>query len=223
MRSVHLHGKLGEDFGKVHQLDVRTAAEAVRALIANYPEITGPLRDGAWHIIRGDVASGMDLDEQDLLDFKLGKADLHIVPAIVGAKEEGGSGLLKIVLGVALVGAAFAFSGGALATPIMSTGLLSNVTWGNMAMIGAAVALAGVSQLLSPEENSSDENDASFLMSGPNNVGGQGSPVPLVYGELIAGTIPISAGITIENVPIGSSGDSGKGSSGLFGSKGGGK
>lgn len=220
MRNVYLHGKLGDDFGKLHILDVRTAGEAVRALIANFPSISGPLRDGAWHIIRGDVKDGIDLDEEDVADLKLGKADLHIVPAVVGAKEGGGNGLLKIVLGVALVGAAFAFSGGALLSPIMSTGLLSNVTWGNLAIIGAAVALAGVAQLLSPEEDSKEKNDNSFLMSGPSNVGAQGSAVPLIYGEVIAGTVPISAGLTIENIPVGSGSSMGGGKGGgMFGGK----
>jgi len=211
MRTIHLHGQLGKDFGTVHTLDVRTAGEAVRALIANFPTIAGPLRDGAWHIIRGDVKSGLSLGEEELTEFKLGKADLHIMPAVAGSKEGNSSGLLKVILGVALVGAAFAFSGGALMTPIMSTGLLSGVSWGNLAMIGAAVALAGVSQLMAPEEDGKDKNENSFLMTGPQNIGGQGSAVPLIYGEVIAGTVPISAGITIENISVDDPSGGGKG------------
>jgi predicted phage tail protein len=200
MRKIHLHGALGKKYGAVFELEVMTAGEAVRALSANLPGFMMDIREGAWHVVRGDdVDNGFDLDEDDIASFKLGRGDLHIVPHVAGSKR---GGLLKIILGVALLGAAFAFSGGALATPIMG-GALGGATYGNMAMIGVALALAGVSSMLAPEEkDESSKNDSSFTMSGPGNSYEQGSPIPLVYGEVITGGVLVSGGIDVEQIEV---------------------
>lgn len=198
LRKIYLHGALGEKYGDVFELDIETTAEAVRALSANFPEIVKDLREGAWHIIRGDADKGLDLDETMITGFRLGNAELHFIPVVAGSKR---GGLLKIVLGVALIGAAFAFSGGLLATPIAG-GMIGGMTYGNMAMMGAALALAGVSQLLAPEEKQK-KDESSFTMSGPGNAYEQGSPVPLVYGMAITGGVMVSGGVDIENIGVG--------------------
>lgn len=201
MRDIYLHGALGEKYGKVFRLSVATAGEAVRALAANFPEFLRDLHDGAWHVVRGKkVDTGFSLDETQLGTFKLGSSDLHFVPYVAGSKR---GGLLKIILGVVLIGAAFVFSGGALATPIAG-GALGGVTYGNMAMIGAAVALAGVSSLLSPEEKSEDDKQNSFTFAGPENSYEQSAPIPLVYGEIITGAVMVSGGLDIEKIKVGS-------------------
>lgn len=206
LRKIYLHGKIGRKYGRMVELDVNTTAEAVRALAANFPEIMKDLRDGSWHVIRGDVKTGMDLGEEHITDFQLGSAELHFMPVVAGSKRQG---LLKIILGVVLVGAAFAMSGGALATPIAG-GMLGGATYGNMAMLGAALALAGVSQLLAPEEKE-EKDESSFTMSGPGNAYEQGSPIPLVYGMVITGGVMISGGIDIENIGVSSNQLDGKG------------
>lgn len=95
LRTIHLHGALGKKYGESFKLDVQTAGEAIRALNANFPTFMKDIREGAWHIVRGeDVDSGMDLDEQQIAEFRLGKGDLHIVPFIAGSKR---GGLLKVM------------------------------------------------------------------------------------------------------------------------------
>lgn len=216
MRCIHLHGALGAKYGRTLRFDVATAGEAVRALCANYPGIMKDLRDGSWHVVRGKkLKDGFSLGEEDIAGFHLGAADLHIAPVARGSKR---NGLLKIILGVALVGVAFAFSGGALATPIMGGGgLLGGITYGNLAMVGAATALAGVSSLLSPEDKAKDDNENSFTFSGPGNAYTQGSPVPLVYGEVITGGVMVSGGVDVERIAVNgpaSYGGKGKGGGG---------
>ncbi|WP_276122571.1 tail assembly protein [Pararhizobium qamdonense] len=196
MRKIYLHGELGKRYGYELELDVATAAEAVRALCVNFPDFERYMRAGEFHVVRGkDIDRGTDLDLDLCTTYKLGKAPLHIAPVIVGSKR---GGLLKVVLGVALVGAAFLFSGGALATPIMS-GALGGATYGNMAMLGVALAVAGVSQMLAPEEKA-EGKDESFLLSGPGNTYEQGGALPLVYGEVITGGVLASIGIDIEQL-----------------------
>lgn len=198
MRRIFLHGAIGDKYGREFSLDVKTAGEAVRALGANFPGIVKDFRDANWHVVRGDdIDTGLALDIDDLNTLKLGSGDLHFVPYVAGSKR---GGLLKMVLGIALVGVGF-FMGG-FAAPIMG-GALGGMTWGNVMMIGAAVALAGVSQLLAPEEKSDEDKESSFTFNGPGNAYDQGAPVPLVYGEVITGSVMVSGGIDIEKIKVG--------------------
>ncbi|WLR91008.1 hypothetical protein [Shinella zoogloeoides] len=202
MRKVFLYGAIAKKYGESFDLDVATAAEAVRALTANFPEIVKDFEAGSWHVVRGaDIDEGMSLGEDDLATFRLGKGDLHIVPVVAGSKR---SGLLKIVLGVALVGIGF-FMGGFAAPIFGGTGVLGGVTYGHMMIFGAAMALGGAAQLLAPENKDSDtDKESSFTMSGPGNTYDQGYPVPLVYGEVITGSVLISAGVDVEKIAVGS-------------------
>jgi len=213
LRTIHLHGALGAKYGKKLKLDVATAGEAIRAISANFPAFMKDIREGAWHVVRGDkVDAGMDLGEDDIATFKLGKGDLHIVPFVAGSKR---GGLLKVVLGVVLIGAAFALTGGALTTAIGAQGtLLGGVTGTQVALFGAAVALSGVSTLLTPEEKAEKDGSNSFTTSGPGNTYEQGAPVPLVYGEVITGGVLISGGVDIERIAVTGSGGGSVGSGG---------
>lgn len=198
MRKVYLHGHLGERFGEVYELEVSTAGEALRALGANFRDFMSVLRDGFYEVVRGDKDTGHALDLEDINEFRLGhdKADLHFIPVLAGAKR---GGLLKAIIGVALVGVAVFASGGTLAGAVLPG--LSGVTWGNVAMIGLGLAVAGASQLLTPQDKKKDESsDQSYSLSGASNTYEQGNPVPLVYGEAIVGGHLISAGIDIEQL-----------------------
>lgn len=214
MRKVILHGKLGKKYGKEFSLEVNTAGEAIRALSANFPGFMQDIRDGAWHLIRGKkVKGGMDLDETQIAGFNLGKGDLHIMPYVAGSKR---GGLLKIVLGVVLIGAAFALTAGAgLASAISVGGASLGITGTQVALFGAAVALAGISSLLAPEEKADEEDGSeSFTSAGPGSTTNQGAPVPLVYGEVITGGVLISGGVDIERIAVTGSGGGSVGSGG---------
>jgi predicted phage tail protein len=196
MRKVHLHGHLGATFGPVHEIEVATAGEALRALGANFRNFMTVLKEGAYEVVRGDKKSGHALDVDDINEFRLGRddADLHFIPVVAGAKR---GGILKAILGVVLVGAAMFMSGGALATALPGLG---GITWGNVAMIGLGLAVAGASQLLTNQEKKKEESDQSYTLSGATNTYEQGNPVPLVYGEVITGGHLISAGVDIEQL-----------------------
>lgn len=194
MRNIILYGHLAKKFGKKHRLDVATAAEAVRALQCNFKDFADALKIGEYHVVRGkSVDTGMSLDLEACRDFKLGQGDLHIMPAVRGSKR---GGLLKIILGVALVGVGL-FMG--IGTPLMG-GLGIGATWGNVAMVGAALALAGVAQLLAPEEEDDSKKNESFTFSGPGNVYDQGYPIPVIYGRVKTGTLLVSGGVDIEDI-----------------------
>lgn len=200
LRNIHLHGSIGEKFEPVYRLDVETVGEILRAFAVLVPELLAEIREGSWHVIRGDIDSGFSIDLDDVNTFRIGNADIHFVPAVAGSKN---SGVLKIILGVALVGVAIFASGGlaGLGGAVSIGGTSLGLTYGNIAMFGFALVLAGASSLLSNVEGKkNDDSNNSFTMSGPSNNYEQGYPVPLIYGEVITGGYTVSAGIDIEDI-----------------------
>lgn len=201
MRTIFLHGHLGEQFGESFRFEVQTAGEALRALNCAFPgKFVDALREGSYRVVRGDEESGMDLDLELVMKFKLGQGDLHFIPMAAGAKN---SGTMKTILGVALIGTAIFFSAGTaagLGTAAFSIGGMG-ITWGNIAVLGLGLALAGVAQMISKPNNDQQKNDASYALGGQVNTYEQGSPVPLIYGgPIIVGSQAISAGFDIEQV-----------------------
>jgi predicted phage tail protein len=194
LRKIKLYGKLAKFIGKrVLEADVASAAEAVRFLLANWPELEAHMSDQHYRVTVGTY----DLTIDELHD-PAGAAPISFVPVVAGAGAAG-----RIILGAALIVGAF-FTGGAtigllgLAAPIaVSTVLLG---------VGASLVLGGVAQLLTPVpkipqgiNNSGKDTDEdprkSYSFSGIQNTSRQGVPVPIVYGETVVGAVTISAGI----------------------------
>jgi predicted phage tail protein len=189
LRKIKLYGKLAKFVGhRVLEADVATAAEAVRFLLANWPELEAHMSDQHYRVSIGTY--DIDLEE---LHHPAGAAPISFVPVVSGA-----GAAARIILGAALIVGAF-FTGGAtigllgLAAPIaVSTVLLG---------IGASLVLGGVAQLLTPVPkvpqgaNAEDDPRKSYSFSGIQNTSRQGVPVPIVYGETIVGSVTISAGI----------------------------
>ena len=207
MHKIHLYGHLQEEFGPTFDFDVATAGEAFRALNCAFPKrFIAELKKGSYRVVRGDVEVGMDIDLNYINAFKLGNAELHVIPVASGSKGSSATGTLKLIGGTALIGAAIFFSGGTLLAPLGEMGATAfsvggfGVTYGNIAMIGLAAALLGASTMLSKAQINND-NTSSFTFSGPINVNNQGAAVPLIFGEVICGSQAASAGFDIETIP----------------------
>jgi predicted phage tail protein len=191
LRKIKLYGKLAKFIGhRVLEADVATAAEAVRFLVANWPELEAHMNDQHYRVSIGTY--DIDLEE---LHHPAGAAPISFVPVVAGAGAVG-----RILIGVALIAAAF-FTGGAtigllgLAAPVAVSTVLAGV--------GITLILGGVAQLLTPTPKiSKDEGDPrkSFSFSGIQNTNRAGVPVPVVYGETLVGSVVISAGIDIVQV-----------------------
>lgn len=207
MRNVILHGHLAEKFGPSFRLAVATAGEALRALNVNFPgQFVEALMEGSYRVVRGE---DFDLELEVINEFNLGMADLHIVPVIAGsASGNKGGSAVKTIIGVALVGVAIFASGGTLAAPLAGMGATAfgGVTWGTIALFGVAMALSGIAGMLTPKDANKPKTDSqkqdSFSFSGPVNVTGAGGAVPLIYGHVITGSVVISAGFDVEDIPV---------------------
>lgn len=197
MKEIHLHGSLGARFGGPFSLAVRDPAEAIRALSTQLPGFRDALAEGDWHVVRGSLAEGSELDEQGLALALRDGQQMHLLPAASGA----GRGAGKAIAGIALVGASFLIPGGGLAIGALT------VSAGTVASVGVGLALAGVGQMLTPmpgvgayEQRERPDQRPSFLFDGPVNTSTQGICVPVVYGEVLTGSVVISAGMTAEEI-----------------------
>jgi len=190
LRKIKLYGKLATFIGhRVLEADVATAAEAVRFLLANWPELEAHMSDQHYRVSVGTY--DIDLEE---LHHPAGAAPISFVPVVSGAGAAG-----RIIAGIALVAFAILFApAGALAGAAFTLGAQAVTV---IAGIGISLVLGGVAQLLTPVPkvpqgaNAEDDPRKSYSFSGIQNTSRQGVPVPIVYGETIVGSVTISAGI----------------------------
>ena len=190
-RFASINGTPAFDFTAV--ADVATAAEAVRFLLANWPELEQHMADQHYRVSTG----GADLSEDEL--HYPASQDIKIVPVIAGA---GGVG--RIIAGAALLALSFAVIGPALAAGVWSGSIgygAATAIFNASVFVGASLVLGGVSQLLTPTPrvnqgpDTQDDPRKSYSFSGIQNTSRQGVPVPIVYGETIVGSVVISAGV----------------------------
>jgi predicted phage tail protein len=173
----------------VLEADVATAAEAVRFLLANWPELEAHMNDQHYRVSVGKY--DLDLEE---LHHPAGAAPISFVPVVSGAGAVG-----RIIAGVALIALAFAsgagFFGAAFAKNI---GLFAFAKG-----IGASLALGGVAQLLTPmptvpqgADTQDDPRKSRTAFSGIQNTShDKVFRSQSCYGETVVGSVVISAGI----------------------------
>jgi len=195
LRKVKLYGELA-DFVGHKELDavINSTADAIRFLITNFPKLEAHMNQRYYRVLVDDY----EISEKDIHN-PTGKSDINIVPVISGA---GGVG--RALLGVALIGVAFATGGSSLALGFggFSGGVGISAAVGN---IGIALTLMGVSQMLFPlpqKPDFSNEEDPriSFNFSGVQNTSRAGTSHPIAYGEIVTGSVVISAGIDTNQV-----------------------
>jgi len=202
LRKLKLYGQLAEFIGhKEFEIKVNSVSQAVSFLIHNFPEVERFMGPKYYQVKVGNY----DIDESEL-SYPVGQEDIHFIPAISGA----GRGMGKVLLGAALIGGAFLFTpltAGSFFSPIVAPGSFAAAMPLTKAAIGigAALVLSGVSDMLFPlpepqKFNSEEDPQLSFNFSGIQNTSRAGTPVPIVYGEIITGSVVISAAIDTNQV-----------------------
>jgi predicted phage tail protein len=192
MREIRIYGALAKFLKRrVFRAEVASAAEAVRFLIANFPQVEKHIANQHYRVSLGQ----RDLDLEEIHD-PAGQQVIKIVPVVAGAGAVG-----RIIAGVALIALASVVSFGTLT--IGATAIaLNSVVFG----IGASLVLGGVAQLLTPTPTTAIGTDSnsdprkSYSFSSIQNTSRQGTSVPVIYGETIVGSVVISAGIDIAQV-----------------------
>lgn len=215
MKTIKLYGHLGKKFGKIHKFEVKTPAEAIRALKANIPGFTSYVVKHnlpGYKILVGDD----NRSDPEMLHYPADN-NIKIIPVIQGSGGDWGMVIIGVVMIAAAVampyaaaaiaqsGSFFAAAGGSITAAASAASTLTTVAgMASTALmtVGTALTLGGVSSLLfSPstptagQSNSPDQISSSHF-NGPINLAQQGNPIPLAYGRIRIGSQVISAGIT---------------------------
>ena len=201
LRKVKLYGELADFIGH-KQLDavINSTADAIRFLISNFEGLEAHMSQRYYKVLVDDYEIG-----KEDIENPIGQSDLSIVPVITGA---GGGG--KLLLGAALIGGAFLFTpltAGSFFSPIVAKGSFAAAMPLTKAAIGigGALVLSGVSDMLFPlpklpDFSNEEDPRISFSFSGVQNTSRAGTSHPIAYGEIVIGSVVISAGIDTNQV-----------------------
>jgi len=204
LRKVKLYGELADFVGhKELEAVINSTADAIKFLITNFEGLEAHMADRHYQVL----VDKSEIDE-DKIQYPIGKSSVSIVPVITGAGGNTG----KILLGAALIGASFMFPGAgmfaggsaaakaaAAASPFMAgVGTLTSA-------VGASLVLQGVSNMLFPlpelpDFSNEEDPRISFNFSGVQNTSRAGASHPIAYGEIVTGSVVISAGIDTNQV-----------------------
>ena len=207
LREIRVYGELAKFMGvRSFMAEARDVAEAVRYLLVNFAGLEAHMGQHDYRILVGGYSIG-----EEEISHPIGQNVIRIIPVVAGA----GGGVGKILAGVAIIGlsiltaGAFGFALGSAA----GIGTFATIGVG----IGASLALSGVAQLLTPVpriappsamsgysptytaqtmRESEMDPQKSYSFSGIQNTSVQGTPVPIIYGETVVGSVVISANVS---------------------------
>ena len=187
LRKIKLYGRLAKFIGKrVLRAEVASTAEAVRFLLANWPELERHMQDQHYRVSVGDYEL-----TKDELGHPIGQQEIKFVPVVSGAGATG-----RIIAGIALIALASFVTFGTLGG-IVAAGAINAAVFG----VGVSLVLGGVVELLTPTPkvpqgpDTQDDPRKSYSFSAIQNTSRQGTPVPICYGEVYVGSVVISGGI----------------------------
>ena len=210
VRKVRLEGELGEKFGEVWNLNVKTPHEAIKAIECQTKGFRKHILDNAekgigYEVIIGD--QGIKQEEELLYPAPM-RDDFTIVPIVQGGKSRG--------FGMVLIGAALFLASGGLSAITSAIGTAGGqfgagtTVLGNIGaeigastllqqtgmFMGGALMAGGAAMMLAPTiDGSAGNEEQSYLFDGAVNSVKQGTPVPILYGRMIVGGSVISASI----------------------------
>jgi len=226
-KEIRLYGPLAKFVGQRKFLaEISSAGEAIRMLLVNFPGLERHMADQYYKVIVDSHES--DLDEIHYPASQTIKIVPVLGGAGGGTgKILAGVALVAfaIIAGPAAGGflglGASAFGTAATATTAATGFVLGAGAAAVIGSVGVALILGGVSQLLSPTpqlaqigpasqslggsrttttEGTEMDPQESYSFSGIQNTSRQGTPVPVVYGETIVGSVVISAGIDVDDI-----------------------
>ena len=198
LSKIKVYGRLARFLGeRSFEAEIPTPLHAFKFLLANFPHLERHMMEQNYCVKVGKD----EIDETELFN-PIGQQEIKIVPVATGSR-----GLTRVLAGAALITFA-AFSGGA---SLAGLGFQATVATGaTSATLGAALtaaagnlgiylALSGAAQMLTPVPQppgvSEDPQSQNFSFSGVQNTSRAGTAIPVIYGEIFAGSLVVSAGI----------------------------
>lgn len=188
MIEVRLHGALGREFGRVWNLEAQTTGEVIRAIeVAKRGFMAAIQRLSASGLVFRVNSGGHDYSEEELATTFGARRRLDIIPVVRGA-----SAAARFITGAILI---------AVALYTMQP-QVAMAGWQMLALtVGTSLVMGAVTEWLTPKVGYDDaKRRQSWTFDGPTNTSDQGTPVPVIYGEVITGSVTVSAGISVDEV-----------------------
>ena len=203
LSKIKVYGRLARFLGeRSFEAEISTPLHAFKFLLANFPHLERHMMEQNYCIKVGKD----EIDETELFN-PIGQQEIKIVPVATGSR-----GVTRVLAGVALVGltvatggfGTFAASGGGFAGIGFGAGTAGSITLGSSLAaaagnLGIYLALSGAAQMLTPVPQppgvSEDPQSQNFSFSGVQNTSRAGTAIPVIYGEIFAGSLVLSAGI----------------------------
>lgn len=209
LTEVILNGAMGKRFGRKWSLNINKPSEALNIINANKPGLFIWIRDNLERFEHYKVVCEYHDGFKELMDnnsYLINNQrpikSIRFTPQVRGAG--GKQGILGMVLGAVLVIAA-PFTAGASLAGLGFIGALGATTFASiMTTAGIGMFLGGALQLVSSlimtdsSDNNTKKDGTNRYFDGAQNTSTQGIPVPLVYGEVITGSHPISVDLTVD-------------------------
>lgn len=185
MREVILYGPMRAKFGRSYRFEVKSVAEAFRALNAVVPGFKAwfaeRARAGATYKIlvgQRSVATGeLSLESSS-------SEPIRIVPVVEGSKNNKLLGAVVAIIGAVIMW----FTGNPY---VFQMGL---------AMVIGGVAMMMVPTPKTPGKGEISKDIGSQVFDGPANATSAGSAIPLLYGTMEVGSVVVSAAIYTEDI-----------------------
>ena len=203
LSKIKVYGRLARFLGeRTFEAEISTPLHAFKFLLANFPHLERHMMEQNYCIKVGKD----EIDETELFN-PIGQQEIKIVPVATGSR-----GFKRVLAGVALIGLTvatggfgttagfsglgFSASAGAAAGAKITLGAGLAAAAGNL---GIYLALSGAAQMLTPVPQppgvSEDPQSQNFSFSGVQNTSRAGTAIPVIYGEIFAGSLVVSAGI----------------------------
>lgn len=177
------------------KFDVSSIKQVISALSSQIRGFNRVFSAGSWQIVINGKES-IDMQELNMRSDKIHSVD--IIPALCGS----GGGFGKILIGAALIGAAFLTAGGSFA----AVGAIGKSVIG----MGVSMVAGGVLGLISPppaapnHEQQQVAKNASSLFDGPRNRAGVGLMIPIIYGQVRTGSLTVSSHYEVSHTVVAS-------------------
>lgn len=195
LSKIKVYGRLARFLGeRTFKAEISTPLHAFKFLLANFPHLERHMMEQNYCVKVGKD----EIDETELFN-PIGQQEIRIVPVATGSR-----GLTRVLAGAALIGLTLATGGatGAAFSGISFTGAgagLSGALAAAAGNFGIYLALSGAAQMLTPVPQppgvSEDPQSQNFSFSGVQNTSRAGTAIPVIYGEIFAGSLVVSAGI----------------------------
>ena len=195
LSKIKVYGRLAKFLGeRTFEAEVKTPIDTFKFLLANFPNLERHMKEQNYCVKVGKN----DIDETQLFD-PMGEQEIKIVPVAAGARRLG-----RVLAGVALIGVAIASGGAGFALGsggigFIGTGAVPSALAAAAGNFGIYLALSGAAQMLTPVPQppgvSEDPQSQNFSFIGVQNTSRAGTAIPVIYGEIFAGSLVVSAGI----------------------------